>query len=227
MSPTPRLSVSPTLKNMIRIVLADDHTMVREGLRERLAQAEGLDVIGEAADGREALRLAQALEPDVLILDMEMPELTGAEVARRLQEAQSPVRILALSAYDDAEYIAELLDTGAAGYFTKEENLDTIVAAVRGIAAGEQGWLSRRVAATVMRLQRDGAPEPDHGLSEREVEVLRYVAEGQTNPQIAEVLFLSEHTVRNHLANIYSKLGLRNRVEAVAWAWRNGLITPE
>ena len=135
-----------------RVLLADDHAVVREGIRDRLI-ADGLDVVGEAANGEDALRLALALLPDVLVLDMEMPLLSGVDVARRLRDAGVPVRVLVLSAYDDDSYIAEVLASGAAGYLTKEESLNTIVAAVRGVARGESGWLSRSVAARMMQLR--------------------------------------------------------------------------
>ena len=209
-----------------RIVLADDHRVVREGVRDRLRQEPDLDVVGEAADGHEALRLVERERPDVLILDVEMPGLSGVEVARALAGVEGAPRILILSAYDDADHVSELLDAGAAGYLTKDESLRAIVEAVRGVAAGEDGWLSRSVAARVLALRRGdettAAGKPG-GLTDREAEVLTLVAAGNTNAQAAEVLFLSEHTVRNHLANVYAKIEVRNRAEATAWAWRHGL----
>lgn len=211
---------------VIRVLIADDHTLVREGIRDRLNQEDDIEVVGDVSEGDAALKLAFSLRPDVLMLDMEMPGLSGPEVARRLSTLEEPVRILALSAYDDAEYVQELLASGAAGYLTKDETLTTIVAAVRGIGRGEDGWLSRGVAARLMHLQREN-PTPDglpHDLSDREVEVVRAVARGLTNMQIAEHLFISENTVRNHLANVYAKLGVHNRAETVAWAWKTGVV---
>lgn len=209
----------------IRIVLADDHRVVREGVRDRLAAEPDLAVVGEASDGVAALALVREQRPDVVLLDVEMPGLTGVEVARAIRDEGLATRVLVLSGYDAAEYVGALLDAGAAGYLTKDESLARIVAAVRGVAAGEDGWLSRRVAARVMSLRRDTpAPSPPGGLTPRETDVLRLVAQGRTNAEAAHALVLSDHTVRNHLANVYAKLGVGNRAEATAWAWRVGLV---
>jgi DNA-binding NarL/FixJ family response regulator len=132
----------------IRVALADDHQVVRIGVRSMLEKALDIVVVGEASDGAEALRLVAELAPDILLLDVEMPGMSGVEVARRLQASGSPVRVLALSAYDDAQYIAGLLASGAAGYLTKDEAIELIVDAVRGVARGERGWLSTRVRSS-------------------------------------------------------------------------------
>ncbi len=207
--------------NPIRIVLADDHPVVRSGIRALLEAEPDMSVVGEASGGLEALRLVETLAPDVLLLDMEMPDLTGVEVARRLKAGGASVRVLALSAYDDGHYILELLAIGAAGYLTKEEAPETIVDAVRGVARGEEGWLSRRAAASIAAWTRRDQ-ESFARLTEREAEVLRLLARGWTNGQIGEELCLSERTVRFHLRNIYDKLGVNTRGEAIAWAFREG-----
>ncbi len=131
----------------IKVVLADDHVVVRIGIRNLLSRSPDIAVIGEASNGVEAIQLVGDLRPDVLLLDMEMPELDGVEVARRLRAAKSPVKILALSAYNDKQYILSMFDQGAAGYLTKDEAPEKIIEAIRGVAAGEQGWMSRKVAA--------------------------------------------------------------------------------
>lgn len=208
--------------NTIRVVLTDDHPVVRSGIRNMLEEAADIVVEGEAGDGKEALRLVEELSPDVLLLDMEMPGLSGVEVARQLQEAGSSVKVLALSAYDDEHYIRGLLSNGAAGYLTKEEAMDTIVEAVRGIASGEEGWLSRRAAASVAAWTRSDEPTRED-LTDREVEVLDLVAKGWTSARIANELNISERTVRFHLSNVYGKLGVNSRAEAIAWAIKKGL----
>jgi DNA-binding NarL/FixJ family response regulator len=207
---------------MIRVLLADDHPVVRAGIRNEL-QAAGIQVVGEAASGEQALRLVEELQPDVLVLDVEMPGLNGVEVARRLRERHPALPILVLSAYDHAAYVFGLLEAGATGYVLKDEALETIVMAVEGAVKGEM-WLSPRVAAKVTKraLGREKATRP--ALSEREVEVLRLVAAGRTDGEIGQELSIAERTVRYHLRNIYDKLGVKARVEAVAWAVREGLV---
>lgn len=207
----------------IRIVLADDHPVMRDGVRNLLEQEADVSVVGEAADGDDALRMTKELEPDVLVLDMEMPGLKGVEVARRLRADGSPVRILALSAYDDRQYILSLLATGAAGYLIKEEAPDTIVDAVRGVARGEDGWLSRRVSARVAEWTQRGETAGDD-LTEREMDVLRLVAEGKTNQEIGHALGISPKTVEKHLEGVFAKLGVSSRVEAAVRAVRDELV---
>lgn len=209
----------------IRIVLADDHPALREGIRTRFHLESDFEIVGEADTGEEALRLTNQLRPDVLLLDLELPGLSGIEVARRLKAGDSATRILVLSAHDDEEYIVRLLDGGALGYLTKQEPLEAIVRAVRGVARGEEGWLSRDVAAALMRLRRSrGAGNPIRMLSVREREVLALLARGQTNQQIGDELFITEHTVKKHVNNIYFKLEVGSRAEAVAWAWKHGIV---
>lgn len=207
----------------IRVVLADDHPIVRSGIRELLAAADDIAVVGEAADGRSALRLVDDLQPDVLLLDMELPEISGIDVVRTLRDAGSPVRILALSAYDDEQYIRGVIGHGAAGYLTKEEALETIVHAVRGVARGEDGWLSRRAAARMAAWSRRAENPPHVALTAREIEVLRHLARGWSNQQIAHELVISERTVRFHLTNVYDKLGLASRAQAIAWSLTNDI----
>lgn len=209
-------------RDPIRVVLADDHPLFRAGVRTLLERASGIEVVAEASDGAEALERVREHNPDVLLLDMEMPEMTGVEVARRLRAMGEEARILVLSAYDDDEYVAELLQCGAAGYLTKDEVPERIVATVRNVARGRDGWLSRGVAEKVAR--RRAVESAEQPLSPREREVLHLIADGLDNTTIAEQLFISESTVKNHVTNIFAKIGVRTRAEAVAWAWRSGLM---
>jgi DNA-binding NarL/FixJ family response regulator len=207
----------------IRIVLADDHPVARAGIRKYLEKEPDIKVVGEAADGEEAIRLVNELSPNVLLLDMEMPGMRGTEVARKLQEEHSPVRILALSTYDNRQYIMGLLSSGASGYLIKEEVPETIIDAVRGVARGEQGWVSRKVAAKMSTwMQSDNTDSSD--LSDREMEVLRLIVAGKTNQEIGLELGISPRTVEKHVDSVYTKLGVSSRVEAAVSAVRDKLI---
>ncbi len=207
----------------IRVVLADDHPVVRNGIRHMLEKVVDIEVLGEASTGGEALQLVEETKPDILLLDMEMPDLNGREVAARLQSLGSPVKILALSAYDDPVYIRELLELGAAGYLVKEEAPETIVDAVRGVAHGEQGWVSRRIAAQMVSWVRGDEAERSQ-LTPREVDVLRLVVDGNTNQSIANNLGISEKTVEKYMDAIFTKLSVSSRVEAAVLAVRIGLV---
>ena len=208
--------------NKIRVVLAEDHPVVREGIRSLLERAGDLEVVAEARDGEEALQLVAENEPDVLLLDMEMPGATGVEVARKLKECDSSVRILALSSHNDNQFIFGMLEAGAAGYLLKDEATEAILTAVRGVAKGEIGWLSRPVAQkVVLRMQRAAEQCP---LSEREMDVLRLLTKGWTNARIAEELAISERTVGFHMGNLLSKTGAESRTEAVVIAMKKGWL---
>ena len=212
--------------NVIKVLLADDHPALRAGIKGMLEKA-GIEVIGEAADGDEALRLAKRLGPDVLVLDAVMPGLRAPQVIHRLRETRPDLRVLVLTAYDENELVFGLLEAGAVGYVLKEEALETIEAAVRAAARGEP-WLSPKVTAKVMK-KALGKEEVEEAipLTERELEVLRLVAKGWSNQRIAEDLSISEGTVKNHVMNIYTKLEMHSRAEAVAWAWQQGLVKPD
>ena len=207
----------------IRVVLADDHPVVRAGIRNLLEKVVDIEVVGEASTGQEALNLVDNVHPDVLLLDMELPDIKGTEVAQRLQSSKSPVKILALSAYDDGVYIRELLELGAAGYLIKEEAPETIVEAVRGVAYGEQGWVSRRIAAQMVSWVR-GDEREGLKLTAREMEVLKHVVEGNTNQNIAAKLGISEKAIEKYMEAIFAKLGVASRVDAAVYAVREGLF---
>lgn len=207
----------------IKVLLVDDHPVVRSGIRTLIEQVPDIDVVGEASTGAEALQMTRELNPDVLLLDMEMPDISGNQVANQLLKEGSSVRILALSAHDDKQYIQELLAIGAAGYLVKEEVPEAIIEAVRGVARGEQGWVSRRIAAQLSSWMRDDVHEKTD-LTPREIEVLRTVVAGKTNQEIGLTLGISEKTVEKHLEGIFTKLGVASRVEAAVLAVREGFV---
>lgn len=199
----------------IRVVIADDHPVVRSGIRDMLTTADGITVVGEAEDGAEALRLVGKEHPDVLLLDVEMPERSGVEVAQVLQAESSPTRLLALSSYDDQEYVQGLLKNGASGYLTKENAPELIIEAVRAVARGEVRWF----------VQPSPSQPDSPDLTPREEEILQVMARGLSNDEIAEELHLAESTIRKHATHIYRKLGVDSAREAIAWAWQNGIMS--
>jgi len=211
-----------------RVVLADDHPGVRASIRNILNDAPGIEVIGEASNGFEALGLVDNLAPDVLLLDMEMPGLTGVEVAQKLQQKGSPVHILALSAYDDTEYISGLLASGAAGYLTKDEAPHTIIKAIKGVARGETGWLSRRVSNRRGITWADrSTPEQkseETALTGQEIAILRLIVAGKTNTEIGLLLGTALKTVDQEIHSLFAKLGVSSRVEAAVWAVQERLV---
>jgi DNA-binding NarL/FixJ family response regulator len=206
----------------IQVVLADDHWVIRTSIRNSLEKQPDIVVVAEANNGVEALRMVEIYQPDVLLLDMEMPGLTGVEIARKLQEAGSSVRILALSAYTDRHYIEGLLDSGAAGYLIKSETPQTIIKAIRGIARGEKGWISRQVAAR-MNLWTE-AQEEETKLTRQEIVILKLLVAGKTNHDIGVALGVSEKTVRENLERIYHKIGVSSRVAAAMKAVQEGIV---
>lgn len=211
------------MAHAIRVIIADDHHVVRAGIRELLSDAADIEVIGEARNGQDAVDLALALRPDVVVMDINMPLLSGVEATRQIHAAAPEIHILVLTAYQDDPYLYGLLDAGASGYLLKTAEDHEVVRAVRITAAGQ----SLIDAAVASRLLARAVPPPTHGdtLTERELEVLRLAARGQTNKQIGSALQISDRTVQNHLANIYAKLAVASRTEAVTAALQRGLIT--
>jgi len=209
---------------MIRVLLVDDHPIVRGGIRDLLSDDKEIMVVGEASNGADGLRLAEELRPDVVVLDMELPDIPGPVVARQMLELVPGQRILALSGHDDREYIRELMRLGAAGYLLKEEAPTTILQAVRGAAAGENGWLSRRIAAQLGTLMDVKDSRSSSNLTPRELQVVRLVVSGKTNQAIGLALSISEKTVEKYLDAIFTKLNASSRVEVAVYAVRNRLV---
>jgi two-component system, NarL family, response regulator LiaR len=206
----------------IRVVIADDHNVVRKGIRDLLSDEDDIAVVGEARNGHEAVDLATALQPDVVVMDIAMPELSGVEATRQIRAQAPNVRVLVLTAYDDDPYIYSLLDAGATGYILKTAESREIVRAVRATAAGQSALDPAVAPRLIARLTKPVASGDT--LTERELDVLRLAARGQTNKQIGAELAISDRTVQNHLANIYAKLGVASRTEAVTAALQCNLI---
>ena len=208
---------------MIKILLADDHSLVREGFRMILEAHSDIQIVGQAGNGREAVDLAAKLHPDVVVMDVAMPELNGIEATRRILEISPRTRVLALSMHKDAVYVREVLRAGARGYLLKDSGDADLVAAVRAVAKGE-GYLSPSVSESVLSDYRRHVTDPLDLLSSREREVLQMIAEGKTNKEIATSLNLSVYTVEAHRGRVMEKLNLHSTSELVRFALRSGLI---
>jgi two-component system response regulator NreC len=208
---------------MIKILLADDHALVRQGFRMILEAQGDMQIVGQAGNGREAVELTEKLHPDVVVMDVTMPELNGIEATRRLAVSAPRTRILALSMHKDSVYVREMLRAGARGFLLKDSGDADLVAAVRAVAKGE-GYLSPAVSDAVLTDYRRHVTDPLDLLTTREREVLQMIAEGKTNKEIATVLTLSVYTVEAHRGRIMEKLNLHSTGELVRFALRNGLI---
>ncbi|HVU76888.1 MAG TPA: response regulator transcription factor [Gaiellaceae bacterium] len=215
---------------MIRVLLADDQELVRSGFRLILELADGIEVAGEAADGREALNLAKELQPDVVLMDVRMPELDGIEATRRIRQAGLESRVLVLTTFDLDEYVYAAVQAGASGFLLKDAPREQLVTAVRTVARGE-ALLAPAVTQRLIErfLARPPAEETAPALAElspRELDVLRLVARGLSNAEIAASLIVGEATVKTHVARILRKLDVRDRVQAVVFAYESGLVQP-
>jgi DNA-binding NarL/FixJ family response regulator len=210
----------------IRVLIADDQRVVREGLAMLLGLLPGIEVVGAAADGEEAVRMARARRPDVVLMDLRMPRLDGIEATRRLSEELPAARVIALTTYADEPSVIGALRAGARGFLTKDAGADEIRRAVEAVARGEAALdptVQHHVVAAVAEAG-EGPPLPD-GLTPREAEVLTLIAEGLSNQEIAERLVVSQATVKSHVNRVFAKAGVRDRAQAVAYAYRKGLAS--
>ena len=207
----------------VRVLLADDHRILREGLRRSL-EAQGVDVVGEAVDGDEAVDLAEALRPKVVLMDVTMPVLDGVEATRRIRQRLPEVRVVILTMHADEATLARAMRAGADGYLVKDCSTEEIAETIHLVAAGETA-LSRQVAVSMLaEVQALPADGPEDVVSKREEEVLQLIADGCSSTEVAERLFISQKTVKNHLASIYHKLDARDRTQAVLRAVRMGIV---
>jgi two-component system, NarL family, response regulator DegU len=208
----------------IRLLLADDHTMVRQSMRRSMEDA-GFEIVGEAGDGAAAVRLAAELHPDVVLMDVSMPVLDGVEATRQVRAETDGARpqVVMLTMHADADVVRRALRAGAVGYLTKDSSIDEVIEAVRLAASGD-GAVSPGLAAALLREASVPAPDAASQVSAREVEVLQLIAEGASPPEVAERLFISVKTVKNHLSSIYEKLDARDRTQAVLKGLRAGII---
>jgi DNA-binding NarL/FixJ family response regulator len=216
---------------MIKLIVADDHALARGGLRAMLGAQDDIEVVGEAADGGEAVDMALELRPDVVVMDIRMPNVDGIEATRRLRAHPGSPAVLVLTTFDLDEYVYEALQAGAGGFMLKDAAPSQLAEAVRTVAAGEAllapAVTRRLVERYVRRPPAEKVREEEFAdLTERELEVLRLIARGLSNGEIGEQLFLSEATVKTHVTRILSKLGLRDRVQAVVRAYESGLVEP-
>lgn len=216
---------------MITVVIADDQQLVREGFRAILEGLEDLEVVGEASDGAEAIQLTLKLNPDVVLMDIRMPEIDGLEATRRLAQGGSQSKILILTTFNVNEYVYEALKAGASGFLLKDVPRDQLVNAIRVVAGGDAllaPSITRRLIEEFVSRPRLGPDSPSQllALTERERDVLRLIAQGRSNAEIADDLYISEATVKSHVTSIFSKLGIRDRAQAVVAAYESGLVEP-
>ena len=209
----------------IRVMLADDHALFRRGLASLLANRDDIDVVGEAANGEEAVERARELMPDVILMDVRMPGISGLEATRRLKDEMPYLKIVILTVSEDEEDLFAALKGGAQGYLLKNIDPDDLIACIHQVQRGEAP-LAPSMATKILREFSGPAPRPGPALTQRERQVLELVARGDANKEIARHLQISENTVKNHLRNILEKLHLQNRVQAVMYALREGLIAP-
>jgi two-component system response regulator DegU len=210
----------------IRLMLVDDHRMLRQGLRRSLEE-EGFYVVGEASDGEEAVRLVPAAKPDVILMDVSMPDMDGVEATRRILQADPDKRVVMLTMHADKDLIDSAIKAGAVGYLTKDCSTDDVVSAVRMAANGETALspqLAKTMLSEVRKIDEKVAREEDRLVTKREEEVLQLIADGCSTPEVAQKLYISQKTVKNHLASIYEKLNARDRTQAVLLAVRMGIV---
>ena len=210
--------------NLIRVLIADDHPIVRDGISNELSRHPDIEVVGFAADGDETMFLTQEVIPDVILLDINMPGKRAVEIIREVSTFSNPPKVLVISAFGDVEYVLAMLRAGATGYLLKDEEPAFIVNGIRSVHRGETCLSPSVTTSFVAATLHDKSRFAFSQLTNREREVLYLVANGNDNDAISEKLSITLGTVKNHVSNVYEKLGLRSRAEVVAWAWQNGIV---
>lgn len=211
-------------KKEIQVMIVDDHALMREGLKKLIELEDDIRVISQAGDGEEALELLKSVEPDIVLMDINMPKMNGIETLRKMRDAGIGARVMMLTIHDDREYIYETMKMGASGYLLKDSDSDTLVDGIRKVNVGEKFIQASLLKSMEYRAEEDSrAEDMIQSLTKREYEVLILIAEGLNNRGIADRLFISEKTVKNHISNIFKKLEVKDRVQATIFTFKNNL----
>ena len=211
-----------TESESIRVIIVDDHTVVRSGLGAVLDTSEGLELVGEAGDGEEAIKICERLQPDVVLMDLQMPKMDGVEATRLIHDKWPQIHIIALTSYKEKEYVEGVLKAGATSYLLKNVSADELVSAINKVVL-DQPSLSPEAAQVLIQTVNDPS-QPGTDLTDREREILALMVEGKSNNEISESIFITQATVKYHVSNILSKLGVTSRTEAVVFAIKNNLV---
>jgi DNA-binding NarL/FixJ family response regulator len=218
------------MKDKIRVLIADDHSLVRDGLEAMLQTQPDIDVIGQATDGKEAIEKAIQSKPDVVLMDIDMPLIDGLIATREIKQADERIQVLVLTAYDNEEFLFHLLEVGALGYVLKEANIEQLVTAIRAVHRGDvylYPSMAKALVTELLQSKKGGnTKSPFDSLTVREREILKLIADGYTNQEIADLLHRSIKTIESHRTNLMKKLNLHDRIELVRYAIRKGLIKP-
>ncbi|UCD08184.1 MAG: response regulator transcription factor [Dehalococcoidales bacterium] len=211
-----------TTSESIRVIIVDDHTVVRSGLGAVLDTSEGMELVGEAGDGEEAIRICGSLQPDVVLMDLQMPKMDGVEATRIIHEKWPQIHIIALTSYKEKEYVEGVLKAGATSYLLKNVSADELVAAINKVVLDQPSLSPEAAQVLIQTVNKPSQPGTD--LTDREREILSFMVEGKSNSEISESIFITQATVKYHVSNILSKLGVTSRTEAVVTAIKNNLV---
>ncbi len=207
----------------VQVVIVDDHVMVREGIKQLLEMDGDIKIIGEAGDGEEGIKIIEKTDPDVILLDVNMPKMNGLEMLQKLKETGIPRKVLILTIHNEVEYLLKAVEIGVNGYVLKDSELAVLRKAIFSVHHGEN-YIQPSLAPLLMKRMQENTSEVAEGLTKREMEVLKLIAEGMYNKEIAEKLMISEKTVKNHVSNIFRKINVSDRTQAAVYAIKNGFV---